>query len=347
VLDSVETSKLDCDNIYWYGSASFVLMLSLVVFRDTAVAPLTSLLAPSEATPSSPAKPVSSASPTCSVTPQLLLQAIKSHLHFSQIRSWQEVGMSDHTHSPFQLSYNVCVGSSQVSDMATKFVGTSLAPVLHTFPLISIAGITCLQVAVWSLPRLHSIPQQLHSCSGSLASVTCSNSNSSGQESFPFSPPTPSPLSPKLLSGLADRLAIESSLSGGVGGWSPELKLLPVLPSVGSEALVKVKGQSEERNQILAQEVKETSDRVGVGVAAPQGACGLQVTWSPSSQVDSLASGLSSLRLGHSETNGAKLPTFEPAPRAPGSPAPFSAACDSSTTAKRRSCALSCKVRAI
>ena len=312
-----------------------------VVFRDVAVAPPTNMTTPSDATPTS-AKPMTSAAP---VSPRFLLQAVQSHLHFSQIRSWQEVGMSDHTHSPFQLAYNVCVGS-QGSDMAARFFDTLAAPILHTFPLLSIAGNAYLQVMVWSLPRLHSIPQQLHPHSVLFASMIRSNSEPSSQESFPFSPPTPSPLSPKLLSGLADKLTSESSLSVGAGGtsqgWSHGAKLLPVLPSASSETQVKGEGQTalyEDFCEGVASEIK------GYSVAAPQGACGTQVAWSPLSQVDSLASGLSSLRLGHSQTNRVQLPTFEAAPRAPGSPIPFStAAYDDVTTAKRRSCALSCKV---
>ena len=171
-------------------------------------------------------------------SPQLLLQAIHSHLHFSQIRSWQEVGgttcHSSLTPLPFQLVYRVCA----LKDSSGGF--SPYVPHYHSFPPLPLSSHSVLLVSTTSLPRLSCIPQQLlpqvstenlvhtrepswgQSSKGqsterkslpkdlmlSSAQMACL-ARDSMREGFPFSPPLPSPLSPKLLVGLADKLTFD------------------------------------------------------------------------------------------------------------------------------------------
>lgn len=276
----------------------------------------------------SPGPPLCSPS-TSPCSPQQLLQAVQSHLHFSQIRSWQEVGAYDSIHSPFQLLYRLC-SLDEGGNPRAEFISTcsGYGPVHHTFPLLpltphsSLPHNSTLLVSVTSLPRLQSIPHQLiptmaaypqaktvttvrngqHSHSSSSEMLTSRPRNSSERlmvqksshglhECFPFSPPLPSPLSPKLLSGLPDRLTIESSLA---------------TPSCNT-------------------------DDYGTRDAS-------------SSCLKMLTNGLSSLKL-EGEGSKSHAPSMvETTPRAPGSPAPFSSAYESNVLKKRRSCALTCKV---
>ena len=184
-----------------------------------------------------------------STSSQLLLQAVRSYIHFSQIRSWQEVGGKDHTPFPLQLEYRVCSGSMDGN------TGKGFSPYSahhHTFPPLHLSPHTSLLVAVATLPRLPQIPQQLlalptahsknhdttptcsrdatptsqrdkspnhHSSNNGVSRYQASETSLTSapvplgvdrltracpKEGFPFSPPLPSPLSPKLLMGLAD-----------------------------------------------------------------------------------------------------------------------------------------------
>ena len=237
-------------------------------------------------------------------SPQLLLQAVHSHLHFSQVRSWQEVGRKDHTPLPFTLLCRLCT-PVESSDDFTPFPAN-----YHTFPCVSLSPHAYLVVTVATLPRLPGLPDQLsppcsrmvnrttdnsHSTtdnsirttdtsngakgksnsttdnsnsatdnlirttdnsnsttdkshrttdiSNGKSNSTTDNSNSttdnsvlnganhqaasvpmplsvgrlskdSTKDGFPFSPPQPSPLSPKLLMGLADRTTVDPSDRG-------------------------------------------------------------------------------------------------------------------------------------
>jgi hypothetical protein len=143
---------------------------------------------------------------------------VRSYLHFSQIRSWQEVGVTDHTHSPFRLLYRVCSSSRNRSF-------SPHTPLTHSFPALSLNQHSALLVSLTYLPRLPCFPAQvIHdnvTCKiarSKIKSIQRSTQKSKGQsasedsqhspksvEAFPFSPPLPSPLSPKLLTGLADR----------------------------------------------------------------------------------------------------------------------------------------------
>lgn len=165
-------------------------------------------------------------SPTLPSSPMLLLQAVRSYLHFSQIRSWQEVGATDHTHTPFRLLYRVCSSSD---------VGFSPhCPLSHTFPALPLNQHSALLVSLSYLPRLPCFPATLLTPGNVACKNTKSKINStqrsiqttsedtsldiirhspSSVEAFPFSPPMPSPLSPKLLTGLAaDRHAFAAPL---------------------------------------------------------------------------------------------------------------------------------------
>lgn len=186
-------------------------------------------------------------------SPQLLLQAVRSYLHFSQVRSWQEVvGGRDHTPFPFQLLYRVCAPGDSHNDF------TPFPAHRHTFPSVPLTPNAFLVVTVATLPRLPHIPEQLSppslTCDHSSNSTTdnsnsitdknsshCQSSNEqarrkakyltsapvplgigrlakeSPKEGFPFSPPLPSPLSPKLLMGLADRPTFSPSDSSDKG----------------------------------------------------------------------------------------------------------------------------------
>lgn len=317
----------------------------------------------------------SSAAPPTS--PQLLLQAVQSHLHFSQIRSWQEVGVSDHTHTPFRLLYRVSSFESGV-ELSAMFAGS---PVHHTFPVILLGGPkTSLQVSMLSLPRLSSIPQQLlcrsanvSQCQsllvgGTLVKVVRTTSvkvqtpsvkvqtpsakvqtpSASLQDCFPFSPPMPSPLSPKLLAGLADRLTPESSLSSlSATATSQTLGLMESSAGEYRQLMASSNGEYRQLMAFSTGEYMVSSTGEYGDVPALQDSQYREMSSSAGSSdhsgvmtaVQNMMNGLR-LEEGTSKTKA----TFEPAPRAPGSPAPFSTAYDSSNVVKRRSCALTCKV---
>ncbi len=195
-----------------------------------------------------------SSSSTVLSSPQILLQAVRSYIHFSQIRSWQEVGGKGHTPFPLRLVYRVCNGSGNCNGRSFSYSAHH-----HTFPPLPLSPHASLLVAVAALPRLPQIPQQLiatptysrdatptcykdatptsqyekssihHSWSNSGSRYQSSNAKLTSapvalgvgrlakdhpKEGFPFSPPLPSPLSPKLLMGLADRAPL---LDGHVG----------------------------------------------------------------------------------------------------------------------------------
>lgn len=187
--------------------------------------------------PSSPAPPTTS---------KLLLQAVRSYLHFSQIRSWQEVGGVDHTPCHIQLLYRVCCSGS----------GEGLSsPHYHNFPPLPLTQYSMLLVTVATLPRLPCVPEELitppclprprhdhgpiitppclplpphgpiipsseippgcsetsklksssayRTATGQSTDVACFHvAMGLRKEGFPFSPPLPSPLSPKLPTGL-------------------------------------------------------------------------------------------------------------------------------------------------
>lgn len=141
------------------------------------------------------------------------------------------MGVADHAPS-FQLLYHVCAPS------ANTVRGFHIIPLSHSFPLLTLPSHpshSALLVTVTTLPRLPQIPHQLIPSSSSSCDHTHSGS-SRGQsslesqrivthqlirefsrEGFPFSPPLPSPLSPKLLTGLADEMNLDPSL-GCVAG---------------------------------------------------------------------------------------------------------------------------------
>ena len=129
--------------------------------------------------------------------------------------------MADHTHTPFRLLYRVCSRSD---------AGFSPhCPLSHTFPALPLNPHSALLVSLSYLPRLPCFPatllttdkmacrsttSKIKSTQGSIqksigqstnedTSVDVVRHSPSSVEAFPFSPPLPSPLSPKLLTGLA------------------------------------------------------------------------------------------------------------------------------------------------
>ncbi len=389
---------------------------SLPASSTTATVPSTLIT-----TPTSKATHRSGTTPTPGVTPiaaTLLIQAVQSHLHFSQIRSWQEMGMHSHAHPLFQLVYRV---RSSV-DVTTIFDDAACKS--HAFPLTPLNGNQYLQVVVWSLPRLNSIPQQLHSQStissvpqqlhsqskisyvpqqlhsqsktssvpqqlhsqSKISSVpqqphsqsiissvpqqlhsqseissiplytqqlrshsTISSvppqlqcrmsqmrsglkpSNESMQETFPFSPPTPSPLSPKLLAGLTDKLHTNVSVTDVVS--------MPSATTSGIAACMDRACGDIKCGDAMLGNNRETLYQDMCTVTQPE-----KVATSLGS-VSNITEGLSSLQLGREFNRSSEKTPFESAPRAPGSPAPFSTAYNGSKSEKRRSCALTCKVK--
>lgn len=134
--------------------------------------------------------------------------------------------MADHTYSPFRLLYRVC------SSCDGGFSPHS--PHIHTFPALPLNQHSSLVVSLAYLPRLPQFPAAV-SCKIATSKIMSSQRSiqrSIGQstnedshtplevikhspnsvEAFPFSPPLPSPLSPKLLTGLADRQNLASPL---------------------------------------------------------------------------------------------------------------------------------------
>lgn len=80
----------------------------------------------------------------------VLMQAVRSFLHFSQLGAWLS---STHGRAPANIVYRVCAHGESFAE------NTKVQPELHTFPFLNISKSSSLQVSVASLPRQHAIPQ--------------------------------------------------------------------------------------------------------------------------------------------------------------------------------------------
>uniref|UniRef100_A0A0K8TFR2 Protein FAM214B n=1 Tax=Lygus hesperus TaxID=30085 RepID=A0A0K8TFR2_LYGHE len=79
------------------------------------------------------------------VDDRVLLQAVRSQLHFSQLASWCSLG------GVRNVTYRVCHPPVGVA-------GFTRPPVAHDFPPVKISATSCLKVSLKSLPRLESMP---------------------------------------------------------------------------------------------------------------------------------------------------------------------------------------------
>ncbi|XP_041459833.1 protein FAM214A-like isoform X1 [Lytechinus variegatus] len=80
----------------------------------------------------------------------VLMQAVRSFLHFSQLGAWLS---STQGRAPANIVYRVCAHGESFAE------NTKVQPELHTFPFLNISKTSSLQVSVASLPRQQSIPQ--------------------------------------------------------------------------------------------------------------------------------------------------------------------------------------------
>ncbi|XP_033624306.1 uncharacterized protein LOC117287857 isoform X1 [Asterias rubens] len=80
---------------------------------------------------------------------QLLFQAVRSFLHFSQISAWLS---SSQGRLPRNIVYRVCAPGESFSTSFTS------PPEVHTFPLLNLSKSSSLRVTVASLPRPMDIP---------------------------------------------------------------------------------------------------------------------------------------------------------------------------------------------
>lgn len=305
-------------------------------------------------------------------SPQLLLQAVRSFIHFSQIRSWQEVGGKDHTPFRLQLVYRV---SSEPMDMKGF---SPYSAHCHTFPSLHLSSHASLLVAVATLPRLPQVPPQLlakpitsndatppshqvkpsnHLTTSNSATLHRSETSApvplgvgrlakpGPKEGYPFSPPLPSPLSPKLLMGLADHTPSQDL---------PELEqAVRRLNLVNSDP---ESGQvnSSQPNSDPRSQVGSVKWRIGGELDSDPRRTTRQVYFDPTRATKQPNSG-PIVRTTTSELDSDLLPTPSENTRGDGggavppascSPAPFSRMHMGRERggAKRRSCAIVCKV---